>query len=292
MDPVALRRVFARLHAAQCAPWLHDEVARRMAQRLPIVRLQPQTVVEWAPQVGGGGAAVHAAYPKARFVAVEPWAPARAAQSQARPWWSLRRASAPPMAPGDIPAGAGQLLWSNMSLHGSVDPPALLRQWHHALAVEGFLMFSTLGPGTLESLRVLYRAQGWPMPHAPFVDMHDLGDMLVGAGFADPVMDQETITLTWPSVDACLSELRTLGGNVAQQRFQGLRTPRWRQRLGQALAAPGQNQRSAQDGRIALDFEVVYGHAFRPAPRPRLAAETAVPLDDMRAMMRAGRGKP
>jgi malonyl-CoA O-methyltransferase len=114
--------------------------------------------------------------------------------------------------------------------------------------------------------------------------MHDLGDMLVAAGFADPVMDQETVTLTWPSGAALLDELRKLGANVDPRRFAGLRTPRWRRRLAEALEA-----QAGADGRPRLAFEVVYGHAFRVAPRPRVAAETAVAVDDMRAMIRASR---
>ena len=77
--------------------------------------------------------------------------------------------------------------------------------------------------------------------------MHDLGDMLVEAGFADPVMDQETITLTWPSGEALLAELRQLGGNVDPRRFAGLRTPRWRSRLAEALEARGRRRTAARD---------------------------------------------
>jgi len=84
-----------------------------------------------------------------------------------------------------------------------------------------------------------------------------------------------------------LAELRGLGGNADPRRAVGLRTPRWRARLGAALAARGDAA-----GRVALEFEVVYGHAFRPPPRPRVAAETAVPLEDLRAMARAGRRRP
>jgi malonyl-CoA O-methyltransferase len=174
-----------------------------------------------------------------------------------------------------------------MMLHGQPDPQAVMSQWHRALAVDGFLMFSTLGPGTLESLQTLYREQGWRRPFAAFVDMHDLGDMLVQAGFADPVMDQEQITLSWPSAEALLAELRSLGGNVDPTRHPGLRTPRWRMGLLDALA-----RTADASGRIALTFELVYGHAFKPAPRPRLAEHTSVPLDDMRAMVRSGRRQP
>ena len=148
-------------------------------------------------------------------------------------------------------------------------------------------MFSTFGPGSLTTLQDLYRAEGWALPFAPFVDMHDLGDMLVEAGFADPVMDQEIITLTWASPEALLAELRQLGGNVALGRHAGLRTPRWRERLQSALAATAGSGSPA--GRIALDFEIVYGHAFRPLPRPRVGARTEVALEDLRTMARAGR---
>jgi malonyl-CoA O-methyltransferase len=90
-------------------------------------------------------------------------------------------------------------------------------------------MFSTLGPGHLaRAARHLPPARLGPAALLPFVDMHDLGDMLVQAGFADPVMDQELLTLTWADADALLAELRTLGANVSRDRHPGLRTPRWR----------------------------------------------------------------
>jgi len=97
-------------------------------------------------------------------------------------------------------------------------------------------------------------------------------------------MDQETVTLTWPSGEALLAELRQLGGNVDPGRFAGLRTPRWRRRLAEVLEAD-----AGPDGRPRLAFEVVYGHAFRAAPRPRVAAETAVAVEDLRTMARASR---
>ena len=272
------------------APWLHSEAARRMADRLPVIRLKPARILDWGAFVGGSHAVLARSYPKAHIVAIEPHAARRdaTALSLARPWWSASRwrgAAPQALSLDQVEPGSGQLLWSNMGLHGVIDPQAEMLQWHRALAVDGFLMFSTLGPGTLRSLGALYAAQGWPPPMAPLVDMHDLGDMLVAAGFADPVMDQETLTLTWASPQALLAELRQLGGNVDPRRLAGLRTPRWRDRLCTLLAAG-----AGPDGRLALDFEIVYGHAFRPVPRARLAARTEVPLDDMRAMVRsAGR---
>ena len=260
-----------------------------MAERLPVIKLQPTRVIEWGAFVGASHDVLRLAYPNAQLLAVEADVTRRDATAtlHAQPWWSPRRwAGAAPAAltESEVPPGAGQMLWANMGLHGAADPQAVMRQWQRALAVDGFLMFSTLGPGSLPSLRVLYAKHGWPTPFAAFVDMHDLGDMLVAAGFADPVMDQELITLTWPTPQALLDELHGMGSNVASARFAGLRTPRWRKQLLQAL----QNTAGA-DGRVALVFELVYGHAFRPAPRPRVAAQTEVPLEDLRAMVRAGR---
>ncbi|HRO04797.1 MAG TPA: hypothetical protein PLS69_14445, partial [Terricaulis sp.] len=155
---------------------------------------------------------------------------ARSREAAQRPWWTARRGAAVEVRGDEPQAGTAQLLWANMMLHAIADLPALLERWQRALAVDGFLMFSTLGPDTLRELHALYRRLGWPAPGAAFVDMHDLGDMLIDAGFADPVMDQERLTLTWGSPQALLAELRQLGANASAARFAGLRTPRWRAR--------------------------------------------------------------
>jgi malonyl-CoA O-methyltransferase len=170
-----------------------------------------------------------------------------------------------------------------MMLHAVVDPPRLIERWQQLLSVDGFVMFSCLGPGTLRELRALYAQLGWPAATPGFVDMHDLGDMLVQAGFADPVMDQETLTLRWDSAEAVLAELRSLGGNAAPDRAVGWRTPRWRRRLLDGL----ESLRGA-DGKIGLSFEVAYGHAFKAAPRLKVGETTTVPLTDLRAMLRSG----
>jgi malonyl-CoA O-methyltransferase len=289
VQAAALKHIARRLAEAPDAPWLHGEVARRMAERLSLIRLQPRSLLDWGSFSGASKALLHRAYPGARVLRVEADAALleRSRCAVAARWWSPRRWSGPQLAfalPTQVANGSGELLWSNMALHLAGDPLALMREWQRALAVGGFLMFSTLGPGSLQGLRQVYARLGWPTPHAPFVDMHDLGDMLVQAGFADPVMDQETLTLTWPDPDALLCELRALGGNADPGRVAGLRTPRWRARLCSAL-----QQLQGADGRLRLDFEVVYGHAFRAAPKPRVTTQTTVALDEMRAMVRSTR---
>ncbi len=287
VQALALQRIVRRLHRADEAAWLHGEVARRMGERLALIRLQPSQVIDWWSFNGAGNALLRKTYPRARVLQVEDAAQGALSRAAHRPWWSLPRwtdAGSATLDAQQVGAAAAGLLWSNMMLHLVADPQALLQQWQRALAVDGFVMFSTLGPGSLQGLREVYARQGWPAPHAPFVDMHDIGDMLVRAGFADPVMDQELVTLTWPDAESLLAELRSLGGNADPQRFAGLRTPRWRRQLLAAMQALKQD-----GGRLRLVFEVVYGHAFKAAPKPRLAAQTTVALDDMRAMVRSGR---
>ena len=92
-------------------------------------------------------------------------------------------------------------------------------------------MFSCLGPDTLRELRSLYRSLGWPPPGHDFTDMHDWGDMLVHAGFAEPVMDMERITLTWETPQQVLDELRELGSNLHPDRFAALRGKEWKRQL-------------------------------------------------------------
>jgi malonyl-CoA O-methyltransferase len=289
VQAAALAGIVRRMSRSNAAPWLHGEVARRMAERLQLIRLQPRSVIDWWSFNGASQALLRQAYPQARMQCVE-WDQGllqRARTGHDTPWWSLRRragSASSLSAPHQVAPAAAELLWANMMLHLVVDPQSLMLQWQQALAVNGFLMFSTLGPGSLPGLRGLYARLNWPVPHAPFVDMHDLGDMLVHAGFADPVMDQEILTLTWPDAPALLRELRSLGGNAGAGRAAGLRTPRWREQLCAELAGL-----KGSDGRLQLDFEVVYGHAFRAAPKPRVAAQTTVALDEMRTLLRSPR---
>ena len=285
LDAVAVEAGLRRLARHDEPPWLHTEAARRLAERLLPIRVQPERVLDWWAGPGAGARALRERYPKAEIVAVEPDAAwlARRARIAMRPWWSFakaRPAAARSVAESDASIGRAGLVWANMVLHGVADPPALFTRWHALLSAGGIVALSCLGPGTLRELRDIYASLRWPAPTPGFIDMHDLGDMLVAAGFADPVLDQETLTISWPDAEALLRELHRLGGNAAPDRFVGLRTPAWRRRLVAALG-----ERAGSDGRIALSFEIAYGHGFKAAPRVR-DGEVAVSLDDMRAMVR------
>ncbi len=291
-DDRALARQQRRLAQLPETPWLHQEAARRLADKLAPIRLTPKRWLDWSAFLGGGAAAVQAHYPDAQRWVLEPTPALRLRSEQAftlanKPSWrSLWRAEAAPVfAPehADLPwmPEGVDMLWANMTLHASAQLKTLMTQWHRHLAFGGFLMCSGLGPDTARELRQIYQRNGWRLPTIDFIDMHDLGDELVQAGFADPVMDMETITLTWATPEAMLQELRTWGGNVAHGRHQGLRTPRWRDHLHAQLA----EHLTRPDGRLGLTVELVYGHAIKPEPRIKLEAESRVSLADMKRMV-------
>jgi len=143
-----------------------------------------------------------------------------------------------------IDAGAIDFVWCNMALHWLSDPLPAFREFARVLAPEGLLMFSTLGPDTLKELRA---AAGEARVHA-FTDMHDLGDMLVAAGFSAPVMDMEIIEIEYTRGGSLLADLRSSGQtNARTDRPRGLSGPGFSKRLGTPLRAT---------------FEVVYGHAW------------------------------
>jgi malonyl-CoA O-methyltransferase len=289
-DPVAVEAALHRLVRQPQPPWLHAEVARRMGERLQVIRLQPALILDWWGYLGAGARVLASAYPLARRVVVEPderWLE-RSREPTGSRWWpvrSRRRGAAEAMLESDALPDGAQLVWANMMLHAVADPPALFVRWERLLRLDGFVMFSCPGPDTLRGLRELYRRLGWPPPAADFIDMHDLGDMLVEAGFADPVMDQETLDVRWESPLTLVDDLRRLGGNTARSREPGLRTPRWRERLLHELEAL-----RGPDGKLALGLEIAYGHAFKSAPRVRADTPTTVSLEDMRAMVRTRRG--
>ena len=284
LDPLAVSH-WQRLAPAE-SPWLHEEVARRMMDRLTWIKLTPQTWIHWCAVRGGleAQAALAARFPDSTcFVnEVQSKHAAVALEKIAKPWWSPRRLNTARARFEAPAAGTADMLWANMGLHESADPAELLTRWHAALKVNGFLMFSCLGPDTARELHEVYARMGWPVAGADMTDMHDWGDMLVRTGFAEPVMDMERITLTFETPGRLLQELRELGRNFHPARFQSLRGRGWQQRLELALDRHVPRDGS---GRLTLTFEVIYGHAFKAAPKIKVSALSAVSVADMRSML-------
>ena len=289
IDPRAAARWGALHHEA--SPWLHEEVARRMEDRLQWIKLVPGAWVHWEPARGGlqAHAALARRYPQAQCHVVEAAANLPLTRSSLRrPWWDSLPWGRPATHFGAPADGSVQMVWANMALHMVADPQALIGVWQRWLATDGFLMFSCLGPDTLRELRDAYQAIGWRPPAHAFTDMHDWGDMLVRAGFAEPVMDMERITLTFDNAPRCLQELRQLGRNLHVGRDPVLHGRAWHRSLLQVLDTLA----IASPQRHALTFELIYGHAIKAAPRLPVGPETRFPLSEMRSRLRGGRRTP
>jgi len=258
------RRRFTRAAATYAAASrLEAEVGSRMLERLDYIRLMPRRILEAGCGPGRETAALLKRYPAASLVELD-----FALSMLRRERSLLSRLGVRPSALqvcGDLQRlplaeGSVDLTWSNMALHWTADPLAALRELARATAAEGLLLFSTLGPDTLTELRA---AAGELRVHR-FADMHDVGDALVAAGFSAPVMDTERLTVTYAGGEALLADLRASGQTcAAPARPRGLAGRRFRGALGAALQA------SMRDGRLPVTFEVVYGHAWKGAPRKR-----------------------
>jgi malonyl-CoA O-methyltransferase len=288
LDPVAVAR-WQRI-APMTSPWLHEEVASRMLDRLQWIKLQPQVWAHWGAVRGGlqNHQKLAEKYPKSVcFIAEEQQIRAQEAiKNIAKKWWQPLTWFRPATHFEALRPASVDMLWANMALHEAADPQALLAQWHSALKVGGFVMFSCLGPDTAIELREAYRQLGWPPAGHDLTDMHDWGDMLVQAGFAEPVMDMERITLTYETPARLLQELAELGRNFHPARFVGLRGRQWRTTLERELA---HHLKIGPDGRLSLTFEVIYGHALKPAPKVKVSAKSAVSVSDMRDMLGIGK---
>ena len=284
IDPIAASRW--QRHAPAQSPWLHEEIARRMLDRLVWIKRQPVQWAHWGAVRGGlqAHAELAARYANSSCFIVEAQEKytSAAIKNIAIPWWNPKRLKLAKPVFATPPSGSCDMLWANMQLHEARSPQALLGQWHDALAVDGFLMFSGLGPDTARELHVLYAHMGWPVAGAQLTDMHDWGDMLVQAGFAEPVMDMERITLTYETPERLLEELSEVGRNLHPNRFQALRGRGWRRQLIEALKQHGTRD---NDGRLTLTFEVIYGHAMKAQPKIKLSPMSSVSVADMRTML-------
>jgi malonyl-CoA O-methyltransferase len=279
LDARAMRRAFGRAAASyDAAAVLQHEVGTRLAERLDVVKLVPATILDAGCGTGDALGELAARYPGARLVALDAALPmvaaARARAQRARSLLTrllapLGRAGA--AGPGyvcadataiPLRAGSVDLVWSNLMMQWIDEPPRAFAEFRRVLAVGGLLTFTTFGPDTLKELARAFAAVDGYTHVSRFVDMHDLGDMLVHAGLADPVIDMEMITVTFPSPAALLAELKAIGAtNQTRGRPRGLTGRRRRQALDDALAA------LARDGCIPASFEVVYGHAWKGEPR-------------------------
>ncbi|NYT60475.1 methyltransferase domain-containing protein [Alcaligenaceae bacterium] len=283
INPAHVCRQFARRSPLDNAQFLYGEVAQRMLQRLSYIRIAPQAVLDAGCGAGHALEPLRARYPSLDYTGLDSCAELLDVARErytAKPgfWQKLRNKPTPPlrfiqadMASSGIAPESQDLVWSNMALHWHAEPHDVLSEWRRILKPGALAMFSCLGPGSMAELRSAINSAGLKTATPEFVDMHDFGDLLVERGFADPVMDQEILTLTYRNPQKLLADMRILGGNPSVDRKPGLSGRGWHQRLLDAL----ESQRS-DDGTIHLTLEVAYGHAWRSAAHRTITGETRI----------------
>lgn len=294
IDLHRVRELFASPDRVIESDFLRREIAGRMRERLALVKIEPQRVLDAGCGAGADLPLLEEQYPQAQIIGLDASLPMLQAANSSRDaaLSSTRRALRkwlPRLASGSFPDlslvcgdfaqmpfrnSIMDLVWSNLALHWHPQPDHVFAEWRRVLRVDGLLMFSCFGPDTFREIRSAFSAID-AAPHAlPFVDMHDFGDMLVNVGFSTPVMDMETITVIYDSAEKLLADVRAWGGNPLRTRRRGLVG---REAWTTMVKALEQGRRA--DGKLALTFEVVYGHAFRPAPRTTASGESVIRLD-------------
>jgi malonyl-CoA O-methyltransferase len=256
IDGGLARRRFARAAATYgSASRLEAEVGSRMLERLDYVKLAPRRVLDAGS--GPPSRTLGKRYPHAQVIALDfaldMLRASRFSWFQKKPLRVCADLARLPLADASV-----ELVWCNMALHWLSAPLEAFHEFRRVLAPEGLLMFATLGPDTLKELRA---AAPEGRVHA-FADMHDVGDALVAAGFSAPVMDMELLELAYPKSEGLLDDLRASGQTNAR-----IDRPR-------GLAGKAFLKEILFRMQTRATFEVVYGHAWRPAPRSEPAAKT------------------
>jgi malonyl-CoA O-methyltransferase len=264
----AVRRAFERAAARYGeSAFLQREIGARLVAHLEPMRIAPRRILDLGSGPGIAFDALGERYPKAEMIALDLALGMLQAARRRTPWW--RRATGarvPALVCADaerlpLASGSVDLIHSNLALQWC-DPAKVFPEAARVLSTQGLFLFSTFGPDTLKELRDAFSAVDGRAHVNTFVDMHDLGDRLAGSGFGDPVMEMEMLTIEYASVDAIARDLKAIGAhNALPSRARGLSGPRrW-------AAMVERYERLRRDGALPATFEVVYGHAWKVAPR-------------------------
>jgi malonyl-CoA O-methyltransferase len=281
LDPRLVRRAFDRISSRFDAhAYVHGEIRNRLLERLDLVRLQPNLVLDLGAGTGHAARALQDRYRHAYVVAMDI-SPGMLVQAR-RQQRLLKRFG---RIAGDaqalsLKANCVDLVFSNLMLQWCSDLDRVFSELARVVKPGGLVTFASLGPDTLRELRANWADSGSAVHVHRFIDMHDVGDALLRAGFAEPVMDTERLTVTYQDIDRLLTELRCTGStNRASGRSRGLRPPR----IHNAARARFEALKSGSSFPISL--EIVYGHAWATESKgsKRTDSKTfAVPLSDIR----------
>ena len=261
---------------------LQREVTARLAERLALFKFAPQRILDVGCGTGQGLGQLRQVYPDALFTALDIALPMlQTARQKIAPVSLLGklldhlapldklfervapRAVRPPqficadMERLPCKTSSQSMLWSSLALQWAGDTEACLREWHRVLQPGGLVVFATFGPDTLKELRQSFSSVDGGEHVSRFTDLHDIGDMLVHAGFQHPVMEMEIITLTYADLKNLMHDLKGIGAhNAAATRPRGMMGKAAWQKLQAAY------EQFRHNGKLPATYEVIYGHAW------------------------------
>ncbi|TCK17071.1 malonyl-CoA O-methyltransferase [Thiogranum longum] len=248
---------------------LQREVGSRLLERLDVMKIQPQDILDLGSGTGQCIDGLNNRYRKARVVALDI-APPMLKRARQRGRW-LRRPQCVCADAERLPFGDNSfdMVFSNLMLQWCIDLDAVFSELRRVLRPGGLLLFSSFGPDTLRELRESWREVDRYAHVNTFLDMHDVGDALVRTRFADPVMDVERLTMTYPDVWKLMRELKQVGAhNVTGGRPRGLTGKHHLQQLIEAY------EKFRCDGVLPASYEVVNGHAWVSGNEISVSLET------------------
>jgi malonyl-CoA O-methyltransferase len=277
IDKARARASFGRAaNTYDAAAILQKQVREEMLSRLDLVKLNPQTILDAGCGTGLASHALQKRFAKSQVISLDfalamlqktrSTNPNNGLIGQVK---NLLGGAKQNLLCADIEslplanASVG-LVWSNLAIQWCNDLDAALQEFHRVLQPEGLLMFSTFGPDTLKELRVATSGQKGTTSVSRFLDMHDIGDAMVRAGFSAPVLDVERFTLTYDDVKSVMRDLKSIGAhNATDGRARGL--------LGRGFlqSLEANYEQFRVDGKLPATFEVVYGHAWRGQDKPK-----------------------
>jgi len=273
LDKSLARRAFDQAAGTyDAAAALQNEVGSRLVERLDFIRMQPRQILDLGAGTGVFTRVLGKRYRKAGVTALDI-APAMLQLARARGgWWRRPRCVCGDAERLPFADASFDFVFSNLMLQWCADLPATLLELRRVLAPGGLLMFTTLGPDTLGELRASWSAVDGYTHVNPFIDMHDVGDALLQARWAEPVMDTERLTLTYRDLATLMLDLKHIGAhNVTRGRARGLTGKRRFQAFTTAYEAFRRN------GVLPSTYEVIYGHAWSP-PEKTAPVEVQLPL--------------
>lgn len=286
-DRQRIRRAFQRAAGAfDGADFLHREIQARLLERFEFIRLDPKRIIDLGSVPGSAGLGLRQRFPAAEIIAVAlvpDMLLARQRQWGPRLWPVCSDADNLPVRDGSM-----DLVFSNLMLPHCPEQSTVMTEARRTLRYPGLFIFSTLGPQSFSELREAW-AEVDDFTHVlPFTDMHDLGDALIHAGFAEPVVDAELITVTYPDLQALHHDLRSVGSiNTTESRNPGLTGRRTLQRLRASYT-----RRCDHKGRLPVTLEIIYGQAwsdrFRTGGR-RAGGEYEFPVNELSGAVGARR---